>query len=88
MTPSQAAKEVNSIRLFIPVLANFRTVFNSIENKEFKEFKITALDFLDTVDHLFNNLQELADIHSSYKISKPVLATDWDSTEDEHWNNY
>jgi hypothetical protein len=88
LTPIQAAKEVNSIRSLIPVLVQLRTVIEPVETKEFKEFKITALDFLDTVDFLFNNLQDLADIHSSYTISKSVLAADWDSNEDEHWNNY
>jgi hypothetical protein len=52
------------------------------------EFKIAALDFFDTVDFLYANLQDIADIHSTYKISKPVLATDWDAVEDEHWDNY
>ncbi|MFN3589927.1 MAG: hypothetical protein ACK4UP_11145 [Spirosomataceae bacterium] len=88
LTPSQAAKEVNSISAFIPVLAKLKTVIEPIDRREFKEFKSTALDFFDTVDFLYISLQDIADIHSSYELSTPVLATDWDSVEDEHWNNY
>ena len=88
LTPSQAAKEANSISSLIPVLAKLRAVIEPIDNKDFKEFKIVALDFFDTVDFLYTNLHDIADIHSSYELSKLVLAIDWDSREDEHWDNY
>jgi hypothetical protein len=88
MKPSQAAKEANSISSLIPVLAKLRTAIESIDYREFKEFKNAALEFFDTVDTLYANLQDIADIHSSYELSKPILATDWDSSEDQHWNNY
>jgi len=88
LTPGQAAEEAKSISSFIPVLAKLRTVIEPIDDRAFKAFKSTALDFFDTVDFLYANLQDVADIHSAYELSKPVLATDWDSSEDEHWNNY
>jgi hypothetical protein len=87
-TPTQAAKEANSISSMIPVLAKLRTAIEPIDDREFKEFKNAALDFFDIVDFLYTNLRDIADIQSSYEISKPVLATDWDSSEDEHWNSY
>lgn len=46
------------------------------------------MDFFDTSDVLHFILHEIEDVHSSYKLSIPVLAVDWDSNEDEHWNNY
>ena len=88
MTPNQAAEEADSIGSLIPVLVKLRIVIESIEGKEFKEFKMVALDFFDTVDFVHTNLQEVADIHSSYELSQPVLATDWNRKEDEHWDNY
>lgn len=88
LTPTKASKEANSIGSLIPVLAKLRTVIEPINDKEFKEFKIAALDFFETVDFLYANLQEIADIHTTYELSKPVLAADWDAVEDEHWDNY
>lgn len=86
LTPDQAAHEATSISSLIPVLAKLRSVIEPIDDNRFNEFKSAALDFFETVDFLYTNLQELADIHSSYELSKPVLASDWDSIEDEHWN--
>jgi hypothetical protein len=88
LTPNDASKELNSFSPLIPVLSKLRAVIEPIDDRKFREFRIAALDFFDTVDFLYFNLQDIADIHSSYELSKPVLATDWDSNEDEHWNNY
>lgn len=88
LTPSQAAREANSIGSLIPVLAKLRSVIEPIKENQFIEFKNAALDFFDAVDFLYSNLQDIADIHGSYELSKSVLAADWDKAEDEHWNNY
>lgn len=88
LTPSQATIELNSISPLIPVLSKLRTVIEAVDNRGFRDFQTAALDFFDTVDFLYTNLQDIADIHSSYEISQPVLANDWNSNEDEHWNNY
>jgi len=88
LTPVQASKELNAISSFIPVLSKLRTVVESIDDVEFKEFRRTSLEFFNIVDIIYTNLQDISDIHSSYELSKPVLATDWDNNTDEHWNNY
>jgi hypothetical protein len=88
LSPKQASKELNSISPLIPVLSKVRTVIEPIDDREFHDFRTAALDFFDTVDFLYSNLQDIADVHCSYELSKPVLAMDWDSNEDEHWNNY
>jgi hypothetical protein len=88
LTPEKAAKEAESISPLMPVLAKLRASIEPIADKEFKDFKMAAIDFFDTVDFFYTNLQDIADIHSAFEISKPVLASDWDSSQDEHWNNY
>jgi len=88
ISPAQASSELNSINTLIPVLSKLRSVIETINIQEHQEFKNAALDFFDTVDFLHSNLQEIADIHSSYEISKSVLASDWVNEADEHWNNY
>lgn len=88
LKPDEALKELNSISPLIPILSKLRADLESIDEKEFLEFKTVALAFFETVDFLYFNLQDIADIHSSYQLSKPVLTVDWDSSEDEHWNNY
>jgi hypothetical protein len=88
VTPSQADKELTAISPLMPVLTKLRTAIEPIDEHEYRDFKHAAINFFDTVDLLYANLQEIADVHYSYKLSKPVLARDWDSKEDEHWDNY
>ena len=88
LTPNEASKELKSIGTLIPVLSKVRKAIEPIDDREFHEFRTVALDFFETVDFLYFNLQDIADVNSSYNLTKPVLATDWDSKEDEHWNNY
>lgn len=88
LTPREAKSEAEAVSALLPVLNELRTLIEPINDQSFKKFKIAAFDFFDTVDFLYANLQEIADIHSSYEYSIPVLATDWVREEDEHWNNY
>jgi len=88
LTHTQASKELLTIGPILQVLSKFKTIIEQIENREYKEFKMVALEFFNTVDFLVSNIQEIADIHSSYKLSENVLSIDWDKEEDEHWNNY
>jgi len=87
-TPSEAIKEANAIKHLMPVLNNLKSFIEPINDKAFKDFREAALEFFDNVDFLYFNLEDLANSDSSYELSIPVLATDWDSNEDEHWNNY
>ncbi|PCJ24518.1 MAG: hypothetical protein COA97_09200 [Flavobacteriales bacterium] len=88
LTPKQAEKELNSLNQIITVLYTFKEMLNSIEDKEFKDFQNTAIEFFDTVDLLHDNLQDIAQIHNFYEMSMSVLSEDWDSKEDQHWDNY
>jgi hypothetical protein len=88
LTPKQAEKELKTLNQIIPVLYTSKEMLSSIEDKEFQNFKNTAIEFFDTVDLLHNNLQDIAKIHSFYEMSMSVLSEDWDSKEDQHWDNY
>lgn len=88
MSPKQAEKELKSLNQLIPILHQFQGVFEANDNHDFKRFKKTVLEFFEALDLLHDNLQDVAQVHSSYKQSIPVLADDWDSREDNHWDNY
>lgn len=88
LTPKQAEKELKTLNQIITVLYKFKEMLNAIEDKEFQDFKNTAIEFFDTVDLLHDNLQDIAQIHNFYEMSMPVLSEDWDSKADQHWDNY
>lgn len=88
LTPKQAEKELKTLNQIIPVLYTSKEMLSSIEDKEFQSFKNTAIEFFDTVDLLHDNLQDIAKIHSFYEMSMSVLSEDWESKEDQHWDNY
>lgn len=88
LTPEQAQKELKSLDQIIPILCKFQSMLEPIEDREFKHFKVTAIEFFDTVDLLHHNLQDVALIHRAYEMSMPALSVDWDSEEDEHWDKY
>ncbi len=80
--------ELKSLTQIVTVLYTFKEMLNSIEDKEFKDFKNAAIEFFDTVDLLHDNLQDIAQIHNFYKMSMSVLSEDWNSKEDQHWDKY
>lgn len=88
MTPGQARRELDLIEPFTPVLKDLRYSVDNIDRKEFPLLVKAAGDFFEAVDLIIVGLHDVAEIHSSYETSLPVLAHDWDSQEDEHWNNY
>lgn len=94
LNPKEAEKELKALQRFIPILNILRNLVNSIQDNEFceacyaRDFKDAANEFFDAVNMLYDNLLNVANIHSSYQLSMPVLAVDWDSQEDEHWDNY
>lgn len=88
ISPKEATKELDYLNNILPVLHKLRKKIESIKDKEFQTFKATAIEFFDTVDVLYNNLQDIAHIHHAYETSVPVLSNDWDKEEDKHWDNY
>ena len=88
LKPNEALNELNAIKPLIPILVELRKTIEHIDDINIKEFRNIAKNFFETVDYLFHNLQDIADVNSSYEFSKPVLAKDWDSIANQHWDNY
>lgn len=87
-SPKEANKALKSIIPMLPILTLLKNTLDQIKDKEFNNFKKVAFDFFATVEFLCLSLQDVADINSSYKLSHPVLQTDWDKEADNHWDNY
>jgi hypothetical protein len=88
ISPQQAQVELQALDQLIPIVQQIKTIIESIDDKKFYTFKEKSLEYLDTVELLYSNLQEIAHTHFCYQASIPVLSKDWDSVEDEHWDNY
>ncbi|OQX21828.1 MAG: hypothetical protein BWK75_02275 [Candidatus Altiarchaeales archaeon A3] len=88
LKPKQAEQELRTLNQFEPLLSQLKQQLELIDDAEFLKFKKTALDFFTALEEITDTLNEITDIHSAYKRSIPVLAKDWDSPEDNHWDNY
>ena len=88
LSANDAQKELNTLSPLMPVLLHLRKAMEQADKKKFLNYQSIVLEFFETVDFLYFNLQDIADVHSTYEQSKPVLAADWERPEDEHWNNY
>lgn len=88
ISAKEALAEVNALNQLVPILNQLRDKIEPIDDKEFHNFRVAAIEFFDTVELLNSNLHNVASVSSSYEISLPALAKDWDSEEDKHWDNY
>lgn len=88
LTPKQAEKELKSLDKIILVLNKYKDMLYSIDDKEYIHFKNVTIEFFNTIDLLHNNLMDIANVHASYELSINTLSKDWDSEEDQHWDNY
>lgn len=88
VTPKSAQKELKVLTPLMPVLANLKNTIETIDDKAFRDFQTATLDFYEVVEFLYNNLENIADVHSSYKMAIPAFANDWDSSDDQRWDNY
>jgi hypothetical protein len=59
-----------------------------IEEECFQSFNHKAAEFCPVAEELHEDLQGIAEEHTSYQLSRPVLEKDWDQPEDEHWDDY
>jgi hypothetical protein len=87
-SPARVERELNSIRPILLVLGKLRSKIKNNNDPDLIEFKRAVMDFFETVDVLCQSLEDLATSNSEFELSKPVLAVDWDSKEDDHWDNY
>ena len=88
MSTKEAEQELHMLSLLLPALEKMRNEIEPVTDKRFRRFRSAALEFIATTEQLADGLQDITDIHGAYKASIPVLAGDWDSPEDDHWDNY
>jgi hypothetical protein len=88
ITPKQAQKELKTISAFIPVFDKFKKHLNTINDAEFLNVKKAALNFINSFETLYQSFYEIAHVHDLYIMSENVLADDWNSEADKHWDNY
>lgn len=88
MTPSKAESELAILKKLQPIMYTLKEQIETITDYEFQNFKNSALDFIHYFDIMEINLEEIAHVHSSYELSIPALANDWDSPENDHWDTY
>lgn len=88
LSHKQAQKELQTISQLVPVINKLKAMIETVNDEEFRAFKTATLEFFETLDVLYEDLSEIADVHGSYKSSMPVLKGDWDSDADAHWDNY
>ena len=88
LTPSQAAKELKLINNMMPIIQQLNTMILKVNHTELAMFKNEVAEFIETIEHLRFQLNEIKDEQNSYLISSQVLEQDWLREEDNHWDNY
>ncbi len=88
LSPQEAAQTLDNINPIMLVLATLKAKIEPINDITFRNFRTAALEFCEVMELLETNLNDIAEIHGSYKQSLAVLAEDWNSEADNHWDNY
>lgn len=88
LSTEQADKELEILHQLIPIFSKLKDKIEPINDADFRNFKNAAIEFFNIVDLLYDNFHEVAQFHDSYQMSIAVLANDWDSKEDDHWDKY
>ena len=88
LTPAEAQKELDTLNTFMPTFNKLKAAIKNIDNPQLEQIKRTAMEFFKTIDLMQEHLQDIAQAHAAYEMSIPVLAVDWDSEEDNHWDEY
>lgn len=88
LTPKQAQKELVQVDAIIPMYAKLRVMMDEIDEPEFNKFKMAVTELFEAIDLLHEGLQDVAFVDDPYAMSSKVLADDWESQEDAHWDNY
>ncbi len=65
--------------------ADDTTEEEKLKYKELKE-EMSKMSMKAITDHLAKH-EKVSEDNVCYELSKPVLAKDWDSKEDDHWDN-
>lgn len=87
-SPKQAAEELEHIADAVSILQTLRVSVAEMDFPEFKMFKKAAMDFFNAVDELQSALEDVAEVHHSYRLTVAAFSEDWDSESDQCWDNY
>jgi hypothetical protein len=88
LTPDQAKQELKTLNPIVEVLFDLQKRIEEINDEYFQNFKRKAAEFCQVVEEVYEDLQDIAEEHAAYFLSRPVLEKDWDQPEDDHWDNY
>lgn len=87
-SPKQAAEELERISDIVAILHDLRLSVSAVQAPGFNAFRKAAMDFFDAVDELQNALEDIAEVHYSYRLSVVAFSEDWGSESDQCWDNY
>lgn len=88
LSEAEAHKILDSFGSLIETLASIEPQIREIEDDKFSHFRNAALEYFDTLKQAQELLFETAYPHYSYQMSEKVLAEDWDTPENDIWDNY
>ena len=88
VSEAEARKIVDILDPLIETLTSMEPLISEIDEEEYMRFKSAALEYFATLKQAQELLFESAYPHYSYQISQKVLAEDWDTSENEIWDNY
>ncbi len=87
-SPKEAAEELERISDVVEILQALKLSVSAVQSPDFKAFKKAATDFFNAVDELQSALEDVADVHHSYRLAVPTFSEDWGSESDQCWDNY
>ncbi len=69
---------------------NFKSslYFIILKKSNFNFFEKIEINDIDTTSTHHIDLENINDVHYPYKASMKSLEEDWNSPEDDHWDNY
>lgn len=83
----EAQQIVHHLEEIIPTIDKVFILIENIQEHKLSIFKQRAIEFIELIRIVYQNLIDISDQHICYKISTPVFAQDWDSEEDQRWDN-
>lgn len=87
-SPQQATQELENISDMVAILDNLKTSVLAVQAPGYGAFKKAATDFFYAVDELQSALEDVAEVHYSYRLAIPAFSEDWGSESDQCWDNY
>lgn len=84
----EAEIELDKLQPFVKTIDDSRILVESLTDNDLAEFKEVTIEFLNAFEMLYDTLQDNAFVHAHYHISTLNNDDDWNSPENDHWDNY